>query len=75
MYKHLISYLKQDLETFDEEDCKKIRNLLKYLKQNEVPLKLIKESTYDYYEGWCFGKDIIPMTEWQFDLCKAELTW
>lgn len=76
MYKHLIKYLKDDLKTFDDEDCRKVRKLLEYLKEHkDIPLKMILTKTYEYYEGYCNGKGIRPMTEWQFLLCRTELEW
>lgn len=76
MYKHLMSYLEDDLKTFDAEDCRKVRKLIKYLENTkDVPLSIIKKQTYEYYEGYCKGKNVKPMTEWQFDLCKTEMEW
>lgn len=76
MYQHLLKNLREDLLTFDKEDCKKVKDLIRNLKKNKgQPIKLIVESNYDYYLGYCYSKDIEPMTEWQFQLCKAELEW
>lgn len=76
MYQHLLKNLYEDLLTFDKEDCKKVRNLIKYLKENRGhPMKIILEKSYEYYEGYCFSKGIKPMTEWQFYVSKTELEW
>lgn len=76
MYKHLISYLKDDLKTFDREDCKKVKQLIDYLKDiKDIPLKMIREKNYEYYCGYCKGRGVKSMTEWQFNLCRAEMEW
>lgn len=76
MYKHLLKNLYEDLLTFDKEDCRKVQQLIKHLRETkEVPLKIIEKKTYDFYLGWCYSKKIEPMTEWQFELCRAEMSW
>lgn len=76
MYQHLLRNLQEDLLTFDGEDCKKIKDLIRNLKENKgQPLKIILKETYEYYQGYCYSKNIEPLTEWQFQLCKTELEW
>lgn len=76
MFKHLIKNLKDDLETFSGDDCRQVKELISYLeREDDIPLKIIKKESYEFYTGYCKGKDVEPMTEWQFDLCKSELSW
>lgn len=76
MYQHLLMNLKDDLKTFDREDCRKVRDLIRYFERNKgVPLKIILEKSYEYYEGYCKGKGLEVMTEWQFYLTRTELEW
>ncbi len=76
MYNRLIRYLKDDLKTFDREDCAKVKLILAYLKNHKnIPLKIIKEKSFEYYQGYSLAQGIEPLDEWSFYLCKTELTW
>lgn len=76
MYQHLLKNLYEDLLTFDREDCRKVKDLIRHLKENKgQPIKMILEESYEFYRGYCYTKGIIPMTEWQYYLCKTELEW
>lgn len=76
MYNRLLDNLEDDLNTFDKQDKRQIRKIIKYIKKNkEIPLYIIKYKSYISYQDYCLENGLEILTEWQYDLCKTELSW